>query len=60
MDYSGEHYVVGAKGEYFHSYSKTAQLMMSIDWMELVKKGLTEPDLAYTQHLGDLEDLQGE
>jgi len=60
VDYSGKDYVVGAKGKYFHSYLKPAELMMSIDWMELVKKGLTEPDLAYTQHLGDLEDLQGE
>lgn len=30
------------------------------DWLELVEKGLTEPDLAYTKHLGELEELQGE
>jgi len=32
----------------------------SVDWIELVEKGLTEADVAYTQHLGDLEELQGE
>jgi len=28
--------------------------------MQLAEKGLTEADVAYTQHLGDLEELQGE
>ena len=35
------------------------ELLTSVDWIELIEKGLTEPDMAYTQHLGDLETLQG-
>ena len=60
VDYSGKRYGVGAKGEYFCTRKLLNHWCINLDWMQLAEKGLTEADVAYTQHLGDLEELQGE
>ena len=33
-------------------------MSINLDWIKVAEKGLTEADVAYTQHLGDLEELQ--